>query len=135
MLLDDLFGDGVIGLQFQPSLSLLDALQAAFRATSAFFLQAFAQSCVVVGLMSYSFPRVKTGLACCGGGHGQIADAHIDPDDLVQLLAVGSGTSISRGKRVDRRFSGFIVPELGITDAGSLPNECEVLIVALVGDD
>ena len=42
VLRDDLFGDAVIGLPFQPSLSLLDALQAEFRATSAFFLQAFA---------------------------------------------------------------------------------------------
>ena len=42
VLLDELFGDGVIGLHFQPSLSLLNALQASFCSTSAFFLQAFA---------------------------------------------------------------------------------------------
>lgn len=42
VLCDDLFGDGMIGLQLQPSLSLLDASQATFRATSAFLLQAFA---------------------------------------------------------------------------------------------
>jgi hypothetical protein len=35
MLRDDLFGDDVIGLRFQPSLSLLDALQTSFRAASA----------------------------------------------------------------------------------------------------
>ena len=40
VLLDDLFGKGVIGVRFEPSLSLLDALQASFRAASAFLLQA-----------------------------------------------------------------------------------------------
>jgi hypothetical protein len=41
MLRDDLFSDSVIGLRFEPSLSLLDTLQTSFRAASAFFLQAF----------------------------------------------------------------------------------------------
>ena len=54
-LFDDLFGDEVIGCRFEPSLSLLDASQASFRATSAFFLQAFSQSCVVVGFVPDSF--------------------------------------------------------------------------------
>ncbi len=55
VLFDDLFGDGVIGLHFQPSLSLLDPFQTAFRTTSAFFLQAFAQSRVVVGFVPDAF--------------------------------------------------------------------------------
>ena len=42
MVLNDVFGEGVIGLRFEPSLSLLDASHPTFRATSAFFLQAFA---------------------------------------------------------------------------------------------
>ena len=42
VLRDDLFGDEVIGLRFEPSLSLLDASQATFRETLAFVLQAFA---------------------------------------------------------------------------------------------
>ena len=42
MVLNDLFGEGVIGVRFEPSLSLLDASHPTFRATSAFFLQAFA---------------------------------------------------------------------------------------------
>jgi hypothetical protein len=42
VLLDDLYGDAMVCLSFEPSLSLLDASQATFRATSAFVLQAFA---------------------------------------------------------------------------------------------
>jgi hypothetical protein len=42
MLRDDLFGERVIDSHFEPSLSLLDASEASFRATSAFLLQAFA---------------------------------------------------------------------------------------------
>jgi hypothetical protein len=51
MLLDNLVGNEMVRLQFQPSLSLADALDAPFRATSAFLLQAFAQSCVMVRLV------------------------------------------------------------------------------------
>ncbi len=41
VLFDNLCSDGVVGLRFEPSLSSLDPLQPAFRATSAFVLQAF----------------------------------------------------------------------------------------------
>src|SRR5260370_30737100 len=86
VLLDDLFGYDVIGLQFQPSLSLLDPLQTTFRAASAFFLQAFTQSCIMVGCMPDSFPWVKGRLACRGRSHRQIANTHIDSDDFSELL-------------------------------------------------
>src|SRR6516164_8524428 len=85
MLLDDLFGNGMIGLQLQPSLSLCDALQATFRPASAFLLQAFAQSRVVIGLVSYSFACREGWLPCRSRGHGQIANADIHADDLAQL--------------------------------------------------
>src|SRR5690348_1057777 len=97
VLLDDLVGDAVIGLQFQPSLSLRDLPQPAFRATSAFLLQAFAQSCVMVGLVSNSFPRMKTRFTCGGGGHSQIADAHIDPNDFAEVFAGRFGPVNSQG--------------------------------------
>ena len=42
VLCDDLFGERVIGLLLEPSLSLGNASDAAFRPTSAFLLQAFA---------------------------------------------------------------------------------------------
>ncbi len=42
VLRDDLFGNAMVRLSFQPSLSLLDAPHPTFRATSAFLLQAFA---------------------------------------------------------------------------------------------
>jgi hypothetical protein len=71
MLLNDLFGDAMVRLQFQPSLSLLDTLQASFRAASAFVLQAFAQSCVMVGSMSHPSPWMKARLARRSGGHGK----------------------------------------------------------------
>src|SRR6516162_7895432 len=53
------------------AVSLAPALLASFRETLAFVLQAFAQSCIMVGLVSDSFPRMKGGLAGLGGGHGK----------------------------------------------------------------
>jgi hypothetical protein len=40
VLRDDLFGNAMVRLSFQPSLSLLDAPHPAFRETPAFLLQA-----------------------------------------------------------------------------------------------
>jgi hypothetical protein len=85
MLLDDVFGSGMIGLQLQPSLSLCDTLQATFRPASALLLQAFAQSRVVICLVSYSFPWREGWLPRRSRGHGQIPNAYIHADDLAQL--------------------------------------------------
>src|SRR5215469_17265307 len=85
MPLDELFGNGMVGLQLQPSLALCDALQAAFRPASAFFLQAFAQTRVVICWVSYAFPCIEGRLPCRSRGHGQIAHADTYADDLAQL--------------------------------------------------
>jgi hypothetical protein len=65
ILLNDVFGEGVIGLRFEPSLSLRNTSHPPFRAASAFLLQAFAQSRVVVGSVSYVTPRMEGRIACC----------------------------------------------------------------------
>src|SRR6266487_2087063 len=86
MLFDDLFGDLVVGLHFQPSLSLLDASQPTFRAASAFLLQAFAQSCIMVRPVSDPFPWMKCCLARRSRSDRQIANADIHPNDFIELL-------------------------------------------------
>jgi hypothetical protein len=134
VLCDNLFGDAVIGLRFEPSLSLFDASQATFRPTSAFVLQAFAQSCVMVGLVSCSFPWMKAGFACRGGSDREIADTYIHPDDFGELFAGWLCYVNREGHEQIECLLSPVIPEFRITYGGSLLDECDVLVVALVGD-
>src|SRR5258708_28740044 len=133
-LCNDLFGDCMICLQFQPSLSLLDPLQSSYRATSAFLLQAFTQSCIVVSSMSYSLSWMKGRLACRGRSHCQIANTNIYAGDFGKLFTGWlRHVDFQRNEYIEG-FPGFIVPELGVAYCGPMTNERDVLIVALVGD-
>src|SRR5579859_7091464 len=134
VLLYDLFSDNVVCLRLQPSLSLLDASQTTFRAASAFFLQAFTQSCVMVGLMSYLFAWMKACFAGLGRSDRQIANTDIHANDCLELLLCWRLYVNGEGNEEVETFLWLVVPELGIADAGSTPNECHMLIIALVGD-
>src|SRR6266581_9459364 len=61
--LDNVLGDGMVGLQLQPSLSSADDHKASGSGTSAFALQAFAQSSIMVGFGAYRFARIESGLS------------------------------------------------------------------------
>ncbi len=86
MLLHKTPGNRVVGVCFQPSLSSTDRLQATGRGTSAFFLQTFAQPGVMVGSVSDLFARMERGFSLVIGGHGKIANANINANDLRVLL-------------------------------------------------
>src|SRR5262249_2545848 len=62
------------------------------------------------------------------------ADTDIHPDDFVDLLVCRLRDADFQGNEQIEDFPGFIVPEFRITDAGSMPNECKMLMVALVGE-
>jgi len=81
VLLNDAFGNDMIGFGLQPSLSPGCHHQTAGRGASAFLLQALSQSRIMVGLGNNAVPRMKTRLSCGITGHGQIAHAHVYPDD------------------------------------------------------
>src|SRR2546430_17576534 len=75
-------------------------------------------------------PKRRT---CGSGGHCQIANAHIDSNHLAQLLP-GWVRYVNFQRNEEREsFLWFIVPELGITNVCPMPNECDMLLVALVG--
>src|SRR2546429_4048491 len=69
--LDNALGDGMVGLQLQPSLSSTDDHKASGSGTSAFTLQAFSDSNIMVGLGAYRFARIESGLPRWSSSHHQ----------------------------------------------------------------
>jgi hypothetical protein len=135
ILLYDALGYRVIGLHFQPSLSSTDRPQAAGRATSAFLLQAFTQSCIVVGSGTHAFPRVETSLPFGVRSHGEVAYTHIYPDHLLVLLRGGIWSlNLYRDQQV-KLFVWLVVPQTRPAYLGPIEKRLEVLFVAIVGND
>src|SRR2546429_4193384 len=73
----DAFGDAMIGVLLQPSLSSRNDHQTAGRRTSAFLLQTLPQSRIMVGSGNYLLSRVERVVAACVARYSQIADTHI----------------------------------------------------------
>lgn len=113
MLLDNRFADLMVGLLLQPSFSLRDRLEATSGAASAFTLQAFTQSCVMVGAMPDFFAWVKGGLALIVRGHSQIANTHIDPNNLLMVFWLRIAHLDSEGEDQIKLFARLIIPQFG----------------------
>ncbi len=125
----------MIGVGFQPSLSPGDHHQTAGRRASAFLLQALSQSRIMVGLGNQALPRMKTGLACGITAHGQVAHAHVYPDDARMRLRCRVGHLYRKRHQQVELLLGLVVAELGSPDGCALPNEGHVVVVACVGQD
>src|SRR5258708_4724861 len=88
----------------------------------------------MIGFVPYSFSRVKACLACGSGGHSQIANADIDPDDFGELFAGRFGKVNREGHEQIERLLWPVIPEFRVTYGGSLLNKRNVFVVALVGE-
>jgi hypothetical protein len=72
--------------------------------------------------------------AWCSGGHGQIANPDIDADDVHELCRGWRGEIDGQGHEQIELLLWPVIPQFCIPDGGSLPNERDVLFVALVGN-
>src|SRR5260370_28312829 len=92
VLSNDAFGDTMIGVLLQPSLSSANHHQTAGSCSSAFLLQTLPQSRIMVGSGNDLFSRLERMLTTCVAGHSQIADTHIyaSTTSLVLWIRVGS---------------------------------------------
>src|ERR1700730_3836638 len=88
----------------------------------------------MVGAMSDSLPRMKTGLACGSGGHGQIANPDIDANDIREVCGGWVREIDGQGDEQIEPLLWPVIPQFGIPNGGSLPNERNVLVVPLIGN-
>ena len=88
----------------------------------------------MVGLVSHSFPWMKDRLASRRRSHCQIPDTNIHADHFIELLVRWLRSVDFQRNEYIEGFLWFVIPKLGITDGGPMPNERSMLIVTLVGD-
>jgi hypothetical protein len=135
VLVNNAFGDVVIGVQLQPSLSSADRHQATGRGTSAFPLQAFSQARIMVSFGADLLARIERGLIVGIGRDCQVALPDINPDHAAQ----GHGSEVRPLEfKTDEQVEllvGLVIPEFGSATGGSLPDECKMPVVASVGDN
>ncbi len=106
---DDAFGDYMIGVGFQPSLSPADGDQTPCRRTSAFLLQTLPQSRIMIRFRNNPFARMER-LASPGRRRDrQLADTHINAHDVGMLLWRGISYLDLKGHQQIEVLLGLIV--------------------------
>ena len=79
-------------------------------------------------------PWMKPGPAYRGRSDGEIADTHVHTNNFGELLAGWLCYVNEKGHKQIERLLLPVIPELRVTDGGSLPYQGDMLVIALVGD-
>ena len=125
--------DRMVRVQLQPSLSLAQEDASSCRAASAFLLKSFLESGVVVGFGSYCLSRVELGAIVQRGNGGKIALAHIHTNNARMALRHGIRRLDGQAYQQVEAFPGLVIPEFGFPKRCRLPQQGNVLGIALVG--
>jgi hypothetical protein len=96
MSVHDAFGNHMIGILLQPSLSSTYHDGSPCSGASAFLLQMLSQSRIMVGFGNDTLAGMKGTIPPRGSGDCQVANAYVYSCDSCMRLGVGSATSISR---------------------------------------
>ncbi len=124
MLFDNAMTDDMVAISLQPSLSFADGHEPSGRRTSAFALQPFSQSRIVVGFGAYLFAGIEGGMVLCIRGDCQIALAHIHTDyRRVGLWRGVCYVDLQTDEQVELLL-GLVIPEFGGSEMRTLMDEC-----------
>ena len=135
VLVYDAFGDNMIGVLLQPSLSSTDSDESPCCGTSAFLLQTLSQTCIMVSFGNNALSSMKRALSLGGRGDGQIAHAHIHPSHTGMGLGCGVCSLNFQGDEQIELLVGLIIPELSGSDMGILLEQSHMRALACVGYD
>ena len=135
MGVQDVLGNGVIGAQLEPSLSRSDGDASPGRRASAFALEPFLQTSIVISFRSHLLSGRELGVVLWRGHRRQIALPHIDAYHLRHVGWCGvRGHDGERDQEIEAVF-GPIIPEFGpanrcpVLEPGKMPG------IALIGQD
>ena len=133
VLVYDAFGDHMIGVLLQPSLSSDKRDESPCCRTSAFLLQTLSQSRIMVGFLDNALSRMEGTFSPGGRGHSQIAHAYINTCHTgMGLWGWVCYLDLKRDEQVELLL-GFVVAQLGCPNMCSCLHECHVMAIACVG--
>ena len=125
----------MVGLQLQLSLSLADLHQFPGSAASAFLLQAFSESCQVIGFgadglagKEVDVGRVVAGIRC----HRKVALSYVYSDDVAMLFRGRVSDLNGQAYKQVELLLGLLVPELGRADSCALVKKGHMFVIARV---
>jgi len=125
--------DTMVASLFQPSLSSAQHEQASCSGTSAFLLQPFSQSRIVVSYGSDLFAGIKAGVIGGRGSDGQIALSHIDAYHLRMAFGAWVCYFQLKGHEQVKLLVGLVIPELGGSDSRAMLEEGNMLAISRIG--
>ena len=135
VLVYDAFGDHMIGVLLQPSLSSDKRDESPGGRTSAFLLQTLSQSRIMVRLLDNALSCIEGTCSLGGRGHSQIAHAYINTcHPGLGLWGWVCYLDRKRDEQVEVLL-GFVVPQPGRPNLCSCLQECHVFAIACVGHD
>src|SRR6202162_2772950 len=108
----DAFGDHVIGILLQPSLSPANHHQTTGSRASAFLLQTLSQSRVVVGLENDPLPRMERTISPGRSSYRQVTYTDIHTSYTRMCFRCGVCSLYFKGDQQIELFLGFVVPQL-----------------------
>src|SRR5258708_32688914 len=129
---DNGFRDGVINLQFQPSLSSAERNLSPCCGASAFFLQAFTEPGVVVSTRPDAFSRIEPALVGKRSSRCQVALPDIYADNSGKRFRGWLRHLQFQGDQLLKLFVGFVIPELGTSNGGTMMDQGHMRLIALI---
>src|SRR5437016_3819677 len=126
------FGDYMIGVLLQPSLSSTHHDGSSCSRASAFLLQTLPQSRIMVGFGHNAFTRMKGMISSGGRGYGQVAHTKIHPCNSCMSLGSGICYIKSKGDQQIELLAWLVIPELGRSNHCSLVQQGHMLAIARI---
>ncbi len=133
VLLDDAPTHDMVTIRFQPSLSPTDPYEATPGVASAFALQPFLEPSIMVRFLDDVFARIERTRAGGGAGHGQIAHADINTNDLCMRLGCWVCDLDLKAHEQVELLAWFVIPQPGCSKLSPVLNESHVFGIASVG--
>src|SRR5712692_1010780 len=132
VLINDAFGDYMIGVLLQPSLSSAYHHQAMGSRASAFVLKTLPQSRIMISFGNHLFARIEGTISLRGGSHGKIAYPNIHPSHTrLGLWCWVCSLHFERDQQIEACL-GFVIPQMSRSYFSTDLYQGNMLVIACI---
>src|SRR2546421_2093327 len=127
--------DEMVAVLFQPSLSSTDDHESSSSGTSAFLLQPFSESGVMVSLGSALSARIESRVILRGCRDCQVALSDVHTDHCQMLLRSWVCDLDFKTNKQVKLLMGLVIPQVGCANLCPMSNPHHMLVIACVGNN